>query len=139
MQHRLKLQIHRSNPTEVLLGKRVLKICSKFTGEQLLCNFIETILRNGCSPVNFLHIFRTPFSKNTSGELLLDSSHPFFYSLKQVSCSSSASTGIYVLQGFVLESLSFLAYITILAIISGQMQKILLTTLYSCFSWKQIF
>ena len=25
----------------------------------------------GCSPVNLLHIFRTPFSKNTSGGLLL--------------------------------------------------------------------
>ena len=25
----------------------------------------------GCSPVNLLHIFRTPFLKNTSGRLLL--------------------------------------------------------------------
>ena len=24
-------------------------------------NFIETTLRHGCSPVNLLHIFRTPF------------------------------------------------------------------------------
>ena len=37
----------------------------------LLCNFIEIALRHGCYPVNFLHIFRTPFSKNTSGGLLL--------------------------------------------------------------------
>ena len=37
----------------------------------LLCNFIETALRHGCSPVNLLHIFRTPFPKNTSGWLLL--------------------------------------------------------------------
>ena len=28
-------------------------------------------LRHGCSPVNLLHIFKTPFVKNTSGELLL--------------------------------------------------------------------
>ena len=28
-------------------------------------------LRDGCSPVNLLHIFRTPFSKNTSRRLLL--------------------------------------------------------------------
>ena len=28
-------------------------------------------LRHGCSPVNLLHIFRTPFFKNTSGWLLL--------------------------------------------------------------------
>ena len=57
-----------------------LKICSKFTGEhpcrsmislKLLCNFIEIILRHGCSPVNLLHIFRTPFLKNTSEWLLL--------------------------------------------------------------------
>ena len=36
-----------------------------------LCNFIEITLRHGCSPVNLLHIFRTPFTKNTSGQLLL--------------------------------------------------------------------
>ena len=34
-------------------------------------NFIEISLRHGCSPVNLLHIFRTPFPKNTSGRLLL--------------------------------------------------------------------
>ena len=28
-------------------------------------------IRHGCSPVNLLHIFRTPFPKNTSGGLLL--------------------------------------------------------------------
>ena len=32
-------------------------------------------LRHGCSPVNLLHIFRTPFTNNTSGWLLL--SHSF--------------------------------------------------------------
>ena len=35
------------------------------------CNFIEIALRHGCSPVNLLHIFRTPFLKNTSERLLL--------------------------------------------------------------------
>ena len=34
-------------------------------------NFIETTLWHGYSPVNLMHIFRTPFSKNTSGGLLL--------------------------------------------------------------------
>ena len=34
-------------------------------------NFIEIKLRHGCSPVNLLHIFKTPFSKNTSGGMLL--------------------------------------------------------------------
>ena len=66
----------------MLLGKGVLKICNKFTGEhicrrviliKLQGNFIEIKLRHGLSPVNLLHIFRTTFSKNTSGGLLLDS------------------------------------------------------------------
>ena len=30
----------------------------------LLCNFIEIALRYGCSPVNLLHIFSTPFQQN---------------------------------------------------------------------------
>ena len=69
-----------SNRTKVFLGKSVLKICSKFTGEhtwqstistKLQRNFIEIALRHECSPVYLLHIFRTPFPKNTSGGLLL--------------------------------------------------------------------
>ena len=65
---------------EVFLGKGVLKICSKYAGEhsrrnaisiKLLCNFIKITLRHGCSPVNLLRIFITPFSKKTSGRLLL--------------------------------------------------------------------
>ena len=31
----------------------------------------EITLRHGCSPLNLLHIFRTPFPKNSSGRLLL--------------------------------------------------------------------
>ena len=71
----------RSSPPEVFLGKGVLKIYSKFTGEhpcrsvisiKLESNFVEITLRHGCSPVNLLHSFRTPFLKNTSGRLLLD-------------------------------------------------------------------
>ena len=74
-------QISRSNRPEVFLEKGVLEICGKFTGEHpsrsvisinLLCNFVEITLRRGCSPVNLLQIFRTPFTKNTSGRLLLD-------------------------------------------------------------------
>ena len=70
----------RSSPPKVFLEKSVLKKCSKFTGEhssrsvisiKLLCNFIKTALRDGRSPVNLLHIFRTTFYKNTTGGLLL--------------------------------------------------------------------
>ena len=71
----------RSCHPELFLVKGVLKICSKFTGEspcrsmisiKLLCNFIEITLWYGCSPVNLLHIFRTPFTKNSSAWLLLN-------------------------------------------------------------------
>ena len=69
----------RSSCPEVFLRKGILKICSKFTGEhscqsanKMLCNFIEIALRLGCSPVNLLYIFRTPFLKYTSGQLLLN-------------------------------------------------------------------
>ena len=34
-------------------------------------NFIEITLRHGCSLVTLLHIFRSPFPKNTSGGMLL--------------------------------------------------------------------
>ena len=68
-----------TNP-EVYLGKGVLKICSKFTGEHpygsvisinLRSNFIEIALRHGCSPNNLLDIFGTVFYKSTSGWILL--------------------------------------------------------------------
>ena len=67
-------------PSRGVLSKRCSENCSKFTGEhpcqsvisiKLLCNFIEITLRHGCSLVNLLHIFRTLFSRNTSGWLLL--------------------------------------------------------------------
>ena len=35
-------------------------------------NFIEITLWHECSPVNLLHIFRTPFPKDTCGGLLLN-------------------------------------------------------------------
>ena len=67
-------------PIGEAIGKDVLKICSKCTGEQpcrsvisikLQNIFIETTFWHPCSPVNVLHIFRTPFYKNTYGGLLL--------------------------------------------------------------------
>ena len=71
---------YRSSHPGVFLGTGVLKIYSNITGEylcqsaisiKLLCNFIEIILRHGCSPVKMMHIFRTPFLRNTSWWLLL--------------------------------------------------------------------
>ena len=73
--------IYRSSHPKVFLRKGVLKICRNFTGEhpcrsaisiKLQSNFIEIILLHGCFPVYLLHIFRTPFTKNTFGWLLLD-------------------------------------------------------------------
>ena len=75
-----KLLMFRCSHPEVLLVKGVLKICSKFNGENpcrsvisinLRSNFIEITLQDVCSPLNLLHIFRTPFTKNTSERLLL--------------------------------------------------------------------
>ena len=71
---------YRSNPWEVFLEKGVPKIYSKSTGEhpcqsaisiKLLCNFIKITLRNGCSPVNLMHILRITFRKNCSRGMLL--------------------------------------------------------------------
>ena len=77
--------LFRSSPPDVLLGKVVLKKCSKFTEEhpcrstisiKLLyrrtpmpkCDFNKVAKR--CSLVNLLHIFRTPFPRNNPGGLL---------------------------------------------------------------------
>ena len=74
----LKSSFKSSHP-EGFLRKGVLKICSKLTGEhpyrsvisiKLLCNY-KIALRHGCCPAHLLHIFRTPFSRNISGWLLL--------------------------------------------------------------------
>ena len=76
----IKLLPFRSSCPKQLLGKGVLKICSKLTEEhpcrsvisiKLRGNFTEITIQHGCSPVNLLHIFRTPFTKNTYELLLL--------------------------------------------------------------------
>ena len=67
-----------SSPPDVFLGKGVLKIYSKFTGEQScwsaisikMCHLTKITLRHECSPLNLLYIFRTPFYKNTCGGVL---------------------------------------------------------------------
>ena len=79
-QNRLNNSIFRSSLPEVFFEKDVLEMCNKFTREhpyrsgisiKLLCNFTKIALRRGCSRVNLLHIFRTPFPKNASGGLPL--------------------------------------------------------------------
>ena len=70
----------RTEAVTYFLGKGVLKISSKFTGEhpcrsvisiKLQSNFIEIALRHGYFPVKLVHIFRNHWPKNTSGGLLL--------------------------------------------------------------------
>ena len=87
----------RSNHLEVFLRKCT-KICSKFTGEhpcqsvisiKVKSNFTEIALRHGCSPVNLLHIFRTPFLRNTSVWLLL-----WYWIISEITVQSSAQNGI---------------------------------------------
>ena len=63
----------------MFLAKDVLKTCSTFTVEHpcrngisiKLSHFIEITLRHECSTVNLLHIFITPFPRNTSAWLFL--------------------------------------------------------------------
>ena len=71
-------------PSRRVLRKRCSENMHKFTGEhpfqsvisiKLQRNFTKIALRHGCSPVNLLHILRTPFPRNTSGWLLLDILH----------------------------------------------------------------
>ena len=45
--------------------------CQSAISIKLQNNFIEIVIRHGCFPVNLLLIFRTLFSKNISGGLLL--------------------------------------------------------------------
>ena len=71
--------IFRNSRPDVFLVKGVTKNMQKIDRGTLLpkcdfnlqSNFNEITLRHGCFPVNLLHIFKIPFSKNTSGWLLL--------------------------------------------------------------------
>ena len=75
--HRWKtLSCLQMQPFRGVPRKTCLKTSSKFTAEypcrslisiKLRWNFIEIALRNECSPVNLLHVFRTPLYKNTYG------------------------------------------------------------------------
>ena len=90
--------------------------CRRAISIKLRSNFIEIALRRGCSPVNLLHISRTPFPRNTSGWLLLilnSSPGLFKYSstngiigLSASSCSSVPSIDLLFLL-FLVSSPSF--------------------------------
>ena len=58
----------------MFLSKVVLKICSKFTGKHpcrsVISIKLQISLRHECSPVNLLHIFKTPFYNKTYGGLV---------------------------------------------------------------------
>ena len=54
----------------VKMRKAVCKV-SQISWNSEAANFIDIALRHVGSPLNLLHIFRTPFPKNTSGGLLL--------------------------------------------------------------------
>ena len=69
----------RSSHPEVFLRKGVLKLCSKFTGEHPCRSAISIKLLY--YPANLLHIFRTPFLKNTYGRLLLKALLKFCYTV----------------------------------------------------------
>ena len=60
-----KMSLPNVTQKQVFLQKGVLKIGTEFTGEHpmLKCDF-NKIAKQGCSPVNQLHIFRTPFPKS---------------------------------------------------------------------------
>ena len=60
-------KIQKSKQNEKQLPRGVLK---NVISIKLQSNFIGIALRHGYS-VNLLHIFRTPFPRNTSGRLLL--------------------------------------------------------------------
>ena len=91
---------NKSSHRKAFLEKHVLKICSKFKGEHPCRSvisyflFLEITLRHGCSPVNLQHIFKTPFTNNTSGGLLQSKDivgkiKLSCYTLLQVSCNSN--------------------------------------------------
>ena len=81
-------------PSRGVLRKRCSENMQQITGEhpcwsvisiKLQSNFIEISLQCGCSPVNLLHIFKTPFYNNTSGWLLL---HTFWMASWLICCSN---------------------------------------------------
>ena len=70
--YQLKIALLQINFSSFVMRLKV-QNCNIFyaISTKLQSNFIEVKLRHVCSPVNLLHIFKTPFTKNTFGRLLL--------------------------------------------------------------------
>ena len=72
---KLEAALHRRSSEKVFHAEVWFQLncdpCRSVISIKLFCNFIEITLQHGSSPVNLLHIFRTPFPKNISGGLLL--------------------------------------------------------------------
>ena len=73
-----KLLTYRSSPPDMSLGKRCSKNMQQIYRRTPMPKS-KTLLKNHtlawiffCNSVNLVYIFRTPFPKNTSGELILD-------------------------------------------------------------------
>ena len=118
-----KIATYRSSRPEVFLRKGFQKIFSKFTGEHscrsaisinVQSNVFEIVLQHGCSPVNLLYIFRTPFLKNTSGWLLLNLQlmrWPVLFYLTRTRTTFVISYSSSKLQSYECKILSFHSYI----------------------------
>ena len=124
----------RSICPEMFLGICLLKICMHqilYTGEHPYAEvkFIKLTLQHGCSPVNLLHIFRTPFPKTTSRWLLL------LYFLIAIKLNLTHNCWFftkYALFAFCLLHFTFL-YIIFINILFSLIVKI--STWCSGFSW----
>ena len=62
----------KANPERMKSGVFVVLLSGKQTSKIPKCSEAAVPSFHGCSPVNLLHIFRTPFPKNTFGWLLLN-------------------------------------------------------------------
>ena len=124
----------------MFLREGILKICSEFTGDhpcrsvisiKLLRNFIEIRLRHRCSPVNLLHIFRTPFPKSECGKIRtrktpnMDTFHALVYTIDFYSIFGKGLIHFEVVAGFYLfswilfldQTYGFISMLTLLAIL----------------------
>ena len=87
------MKLFRSNPPEVFLGRCFENMQQIYrTAPMPKCDFNKVVL-HGCS-VNLLHIFRTPFLKNTFDGLLLNFWIDIFLTNYDLACAASISQKI---------------------------------------------